>query len=54
MSLEGISVPILLGTQSCRPLSLHTVGMEMQDSRVTRGKTNWNQFALEFHPRGIS
>lgn len=26
----------------------------MQDSRVTRGKTNCNRFALEFHPRGIS
>ena len=32
----------------------HTLTEKMQDSRVTRGKTNRNQLALAFHPRGIS
>lgn len=32
----------------------HAHTQKMQDSRVTRGKTNRNQFALAFHPGGIS
>lgn len=53
MNLEGFFVLILPGTLSCCPLPLHTRGVGMHDSRATRGNTNRNQFALEFHPRGI-
>lgn len=40
------------GHTHIRGARAHT--QKMQDSRVTRGKTNRNQFALAFHPRGIS
>lgn len=55
MNLEGISVPVLPGTQSCRPPPpMRTREMKMQDSRAARDTTKSNRFALEFHPRGIS
>lgn len=50
---KASSSPSFTAPNHAAPLSLHTVGVEIQDSRVARGKTNQNQFTLEFHPRGI-